>query len=229
VNPTKKFPDPIIDHDYESVYSPSDDTYLLIDYFKAHIDDNYFDDIPIDLIQKLLDMGTGTGIVALFFQLIKKIIPNFKPKIYASDILKEAVIRAKINEKLNGFENEIEFIQSDLFSCFPEILKHAFDVIIFNPPYLPSSNLIHEHENKARIDYSWDGGTRGNDLSLRFLDEAKNYINLHPKSRVYYISSSRVNLNKMLESIKAKGYQHETLEKKHVFFEDLYLNRLKMK
>ena len=30
----KIFPDPIIDYDFENVYRPADDTYLVIDYFK---------------------------------------------------------------------------------------------------------------------------------------------------------------------------------------------------
>ena len=36
-------PDPIINYDFEKVYTPSDDSYLIIDYFKKNINYNYFD------------------------------------------------------------------------------------------------------------------------------------------------------------------------------------------
>ena len=128
----KVFPDPIIEYDFQNVYRPSDDTYLLVDYFKYHIDHKTFDGIPLDYIEKILDMGTGTGFIAIFFQLIKKILPKFNPKIYASDILEESIKLAKKNEELNDIKSEIEFITSDLFTSFPHNLQHSFDIIIFN-------------------------------------------------------------------------------------------------
>jgi len=156
VSKIKAFPDPIVDYDFENVYRPSDDTYLIVDYFKYHVDSNFFDGIALEKIRKILDMGTGTGYIALSFQIIKTIIPKFNPKIYASDILEEAIVLSKHNERLNKFEGEIEFVKSDLFKAFPIALKHSFDVIIFNPPYLPSSNIIQKQKFMKKIDYSWE-------------------------------------------------------------------------
>ncbi|GAG82000.1 unnamed protein product, partial [marine sediment metagenome] len=62
------YPDPIIFYTYKGVYPPSDDSYLIIDYFKKEVDENFFDGLPINSIKNTLDMGTGTGIIALFFQ-----------------------------------------------------------------------------------------------------------------------------------------------------------------
>ena len=59
-------PDPIIQCDFENVYTPSDDSYLIIDYFKRKINQNYFDGIKLSEIKKILDLGTGTGIIAIF-------------------------------------------------------------------------------------------------------------------------------------------------------------------
>ena len=80
------FPNPNIDCLFEDVYAPSDDSYLIIDYFKDCINENYFDGLDIKNIKNVLDMGTGTGIIALFLQEVKKkyqiSLLEFLPQIY---------------------------------------------------------------------------------------------------------------------------------------------------
>ncbi|MFX1409912.1 MAG: HemK2/MTQ2 family protein methyltransferase [Promethearchaeota archaeon] len=225
----KFLPDPIINCDFENVYYPSDDTFLLIDYFKQNVDENYFDGIKIKDIKNILDLGTGTGIIAIFFQLVKQKISNFNPKIYASDILEEALKCAKLNEKLNKIENEITFLKSDLFKSFPLSLKNTFDVIVFNPPYLPSLNLQIEIERKKSIDYSWNGGKKGYEILLKFIDQVKNFLYLQNRSYIYFISSSRANLHDVINIIKRKGFENKILNKKRIFFEDIILNRLNIR
>ncbi|MCK4380730.1 MAG: methyltransferase [Candidatus Lokiarchaeota archaeon] len=220
-------PDPIIQCDFENVYSPSDDSYLIIDYFKRKINQNSFDGIKLSEIKKILDLGTGTGIIAIFFQLIKMENPNFNPEIYGSDILEDSIKCTKLNEEINKTNNQINLIHSDLFKSFPEKLKHSFDIIIFNPPYLPSSSLIKENLNKQNIDYSWDGGLKGYELLIDFLTSAKIFLNLKKDHAIYCITSSRTNLIELNKLITNLGYKNRIVEKKHIFFEDIILNRFK--
>lgn len=223
---TISFPEPILKYDFENVYTPSDDTFLLIDYFKEHVNEKHFDGINVKDIKNILDLGTGTGIIAIYFQLIKQILVNFNPKIFASDILEEALICAKLNEELNRIKKEITFIKSDLFNSFPFNLKSTFDIIIFNPPYLPSLNKLNEKERKVNIDYSWNGGKKGYEIFLKFIEQAKEFLNSSHKSYIYFINSSRTNLNDFNYILKQKGFENKILNKKHIFFEDIILNRL---
>ena len=219
-------PDPLIECDSKNVYFPSDDTYLLLEYFKNSINDNFFDGINMNEIEYILDIGTGTGIFAIFFQFIKSIIKNFNPRIVASDILDSAITCAKKNEILNNFHDEIIFIQSDLFEAFPEYLKASFNIIIFNPPYLPSSTLINKNKNKMTIDFSWDGGIGGSKLLLDFFKEARDFLNLKAHY-IYFLSSSRTNLDELDKYIRDLGFKNEIVGRKHIFFEDIILNRVK--
>ncbi len=219
------FPDPIINCDNKNVYPPSDDTYLLLDYFKSHINSTYFDGIKITKIKNVLDLGTGTGIFAIFFQLIKNKFQNFNPKIYASDILEESIKCAELNQIENGIGHEIFFINSNLFKSFPSYLKASFNIIIFNPPYLPSAQFI-KKEDKEIIDYSWDGGNKGYETLINFLKRAVSYLNLKNEHYIYCITSSRTNLKSLNKEIINLGYENEIVGEKHIFFEDLYLNRL---
>jgi methylase of polypeptide subunit release factors len=180
------FPDPIIECDFDNVYFPSDDTYLILDYFKSHIDSAYFDGIKISKIENILDLGTGTGVIAILFQLIKMKCPNFHPKIYASDILEEAIKCAELNQKLNGINHRLIFLHSNLFNSFPKNLKNTFNIIIFNPPYLPSSQLI-KAEKKKNIDYSWNGGIEGFEVLINCLKGAISFLFFKFEQKALYL------------------------------------------
>ncbi|MHA2400743.1 MAG: HemK2/MTQ2 family protein methyltransferase [Promethearchaeota archaeon] len=222
----ENLPDPLIKCPNKEVYSPSEDSFLLIDYFKKNIDEISFDGINLRNIENILDMGTGTGIIAIYLQLLKSINPSFKSRIIASDIMEESIKCAKINEELNNINEEITFVHSDLFKSFPKNLKSSINIIIFNPPYLPSSKLMKSVESKWNVDYSWDGGEKGFETSLRFLEDAKMFLNLEEDHYIYIINSSRTDSVEFEKSIQNLDYNCEIVKKKHYFFEDIVLNRL---
>jgi len=217
-------PDPLIECDFENVYYPSEDSFLFLDHFRKSIKPTNFDGIDLQEVDAVLDMGTGTGIIAIFFQMLKSINKRFNPRIYASDILKESILCAKKNETRNNFTSQITFYQSDLFTNFPSNLKTSFNIITFNPPYLPSSEFI---KHRKKIDYSWNGGLFGFELLLRFLKEAKLYLNLKKEHYIYYVSSSKTDLDILNKEIMKLGYRNEMLRKTHFFFEDICLHRLR--
>lgn len=72
----------------------------------------------------VLDMGTGTGVQAVFAS-------GKAAKVLAVDINPAAVKCARLNAKLSGLEGKIKAVRSDLFSN----VREKFDLIIFNPPF----------------------------------------------------------------------------------------------
>ena len=220
------FPDPIISYTFKGVYPPSDDTYLILDYFKKNINENFFDGLPFSAIRKILDMGTGTGIIALFFQEIKKYLSKFTAKVYASDISDAAIRCATLNERTNNYKDNITFIKSNLFRKFLPNLKHSFDIIVFNPPYLPSISYKEKNIIRKRSDSNWDGGKRGFEVFLEFIHQVKDFLNSEQKYYIYYISSSSTDLSQLNDELETRGFQNRVLNKRHIFFEDIILNRL---
>ena len=220
------FPDPIFPYTLKGVYPPSDDTYLIIDYFKKNINENFFDGLPLEPIRKILDMGTGTGIIALFLLELKKNFSKFTSNIYASDISDAAIRCATLNERANNYKNNINFIKSDLFGNFPSNLQHSFDIIVFNPPYLPSISYKEKDIIRSRSDSNWEGGEQGIEVFLEFIRQVKKFLNPEQKYYIYYISSSTADLNQLNEELETRGFLNSILAKKHMFFEDIMLNRL---
>jgi release factor glutamine methyltransferase len=103
--------------------------------------------------KKILDVGTGTGCIAL---MLKKLYPE--STVDACDISLEALDLAKENSEINNLE--INLFQSDLLSDIEEV---DYDIIVANLPYIPTENLS-SLESEV-VDYeplvALDGGVDG--------------------------------------------------------------------
>jgi len=75
---------------------------------------------------EVLDMGTGSGVCAVF-------AARHARRVVAVDINPAAVHCAGINARLNDLEHRIEVRQGDLFA---PVAGERFDLIVFNPPFL---------------------------------------------------------------------------------------------
>ncbi len=131
-----------------SVLVPRQDTETLILEAKRRINGRSL---------RVLDLCTGSGCIAL---LVKKLCPQCH--VVASDISPSALEVAKMNADVMGLE--VEFVQSDLFAN----LTGKFDLVLSNPPYIPSdfiATLEPEIAHEPRL--ALDGGADGNDVYRR--------------------------------------------------------------
>jgi len=99
----------------ESVYPPSEDSFLLAEAIEA------------EKGCSVLDMGTGSGIQGINAALLGA------KTIVCTDLNKEALKNAEENAKSLGLKG-FEFRQGNLFEAAK---GEKFDLIIFNPPYVP--------------------------------------------------------------------------------------------
>ncbi len=75
---------------------------------------------------EVLDMGTGSGICAVF-------AAKHARRVVAVDINLAAVRCAGINALLNHVEHKIDLRHGDLFA---PVLEERFDLVLFNPPFV---------------------------------------------------------------------------------------------
>ncbi|MCC3307170.1 peptide chain release factor N(5)-glutamine methyltransferase [Psychrobacter sanguinis] len=93
---------------------------------------------PIVAPYQLLDLGTGSGCIAISLAHELATIYPKQWQVTALDFSTEALAVAKRNAQLNRVSN-IEFLHSDWFSVFQDSEdtdKPLFDVIVSNPPYI---------------------------------------------------------------------------------------------
>ena len=88
----------------------------------------------------ILDLGTGSGNIAIA---LAKFIPQ--AQVISVDLSAEALEIAKANARQHKVENRVKFIQGDIllnsFPHFPPPGEECFDLIISNPPYIPTNQL----------------------------------------------------------------------------------------
>lgn len=121
---------------------------------------------------RVLDLCTGSGALAIA---IKKETEKAGKQVCVegADISADALLLAQENAKSNGAE--IAFIQSDLF----DNIEGTFDVIVSNPPYIPTSDLatlqreVRDFEPRLAL----DGGEDGLDFYRRIASAAHGRMN----------------------------------------------------
>ena len=117
----------------------------------------------------LADIGTGSGAVAIS---ILKFIENMTAE--DVDISGEAIAIAKFNAKKLGVTDRINFTVGDLFAPLEGM---TFNVIVSNPPYIPTgdlANLQEEVKNEPQI--ALNGGEDGLDFYRRIITDAPDFL-----------------------------------------------------
>jgi len=198
------------------IYPPAEDSYLMSEILKR--------EIPFLLDEnpnlKVLEMGAGSGInLGTLFKL---------------GVKKENIFSIDINPKAVAHCSSLGFhcLQSDLFEFFhnmrfpseaqKEIAQpqregrlregnHGcprFDIIIFNPPYLPEDAREPCDSRTATT-----GGKSGCEIINRFLQQAKNHLTHNGK--IFLITSS------LTKEINWKNWKKKELGCEKLFFEEL--------
>ncbi|WP_407423521.1 HemK2/MTQ2 family protein methyltransferase [Methanobrevibacter sp.] len=180
---------------HENVYVPAEDSYLLAE------------NLEIKRGQSVLEIGTGSGIVAMYAS-------KLTDKVTATDINFDAITLAESNFKENNIDN-IELLFGNLFE---PVKNRKFDVILFNTPYLPTEEgeVIDD-----TINYAFDGGLNGRKVIDRFINEVSNYLN--DKGIVQMIQSSLSNNDRTLDMFDSRGFVAEIAKSESFFFEEIVL------
>ena len=179
----------------DNVYVPAEDSYLLAD------------NLEIKQGQNVLEIGTGSGIVAMYAS-------RLTDNITVTDINFDACELARKNFEDNNIEN-IEILFGNLFE---PVENRKFDVILFNTPYLPTEE---DEVLDNTINYAFDGGLNGRKVIDMFLNEVGNHLN--DGGIVQMIQSSLSGNDETLEKLDSIGFIAEIKASEHFFFEDITL------
>ena len=167
------------------IYFPSEDSYFLSEFVKKYSKG-----------KKVLDMGSGSGIQA------ETAINSKADSVLCADISQESISYLK--------SKRLKAIKSNLFSK----ITGKFDLIIFNPPYLPLDKREDKESRKITT-----GGKKGDEIILRFLKQSQKHLN--KEGLILLLLSSLTPKNRINSTIKDKNLKFNLLDKKNLFMEYL--------
>lgn len=129
-----------------------------------------------ETIDKIIEVGTGSGCLAVTLALETNNIP-----IVATDISFKALGVAKKNARLHKVSNKINFIKGNLLK--PVLLDiSSSTMIIANLPYLKTAELTTALKREPKL--ALDGGTDG----MKYYNELLNQVaNLNIKAKPKYL------------------------------------------
>lgn len=167
------------------MYQPAEDSLLLVSVVEKSVRGKSF-----------LDIGAGSGIQSEFAR------KGGSASVLAVDIDAECVRLLK--------KKEISVVQSDLFSH----VSGVFDVIAFNPPYLPLD--VREDAESQR---ATTGGKRGDEIIVHFLRQAPKH--LAEKGVILLVVSSLTPKKRILALLKKQKMKQKIVASQKLFFEKL--------
>lgn len=152
------------------VLIPRQDTETLVEEVMRYLNDG----------MRILDMCTGSGCILL--SLLKY---SNSCQGVGSDLSKEALEVAR--ENAENLSLDAEFVQSDLF----ENIEGKYEIIISNPPYIPSGEIkelmeeVRDHDPLLAL----DGGEDGLTFYREIIKTAGRY--LYPGGRLFFEIGSK--------------------------------------
>ena len=203
------------------VYEPMEDSFLLAEHVKKY--SNGF----------VLDVGTGSGIQSIAASEKAKLVIGIDTSRYAIKLATESALKQDTKN--------IYFFESNMFDLFKKIQakkqfknnflkeiknkkihdflekKILFDLIIFNPPYLP--------QDKGIDDKSIYGGKKGHETLERFLSKVSEY--LKENGKILIVFSSLTKKEKVDELLQNYCFEFKQVDEKKLFFETLFVYLIK--
>ena len=144
-----------------------------------------------------LDFGTGSGCIAIA---LAHHCPS--ARIEAIDLSPTALALARENAARNGVADRIQFREGNGFAAVPAGTQ--FDLIISNPPYIPSAEIatlqpeVRDFDPKAAL----DGGPDGLDYYRRLASEAPPFLRPTGRLMLEFGDGQALRIQQLLEEQK---------------------------
>lgn len=193
------------------VLIPKPDTELLVELASKVIAEHFL--LNPDSYLNMIDICTGSGCIGIsvFQEAMDLHLDTKKIKLVFTDISEDALNIARHNSKtiLGRDSDNFIFLQGDLLSPVAAASKTEkcpaqFDIIMSNPPYVPSSitdELLSDGRNEPRL--ALDGGKDGLDIIRRLIPEVWKALN---KNGILLIETGEYNAVQTAGLLKEAGF-----------------------
>ena len=145
------------------------------------------------------DLCTGSGCIGISMLVYREDISAM----LLCDISDGALKMAKKNAISNGVSNRCEFLLCDITNDLP---KRKFDMIVSNPPYIPSKDIdMLSDEVKKEPMLALDGGEDGLDIIRFLIGDGLSYLNENGKMLIEFGYDQGNIMDNILATEQAEG------------------------
>lgn len=204
--------DSITTEDERDVYYPDEDTFFMMDALAMCLPD-----ILGTKTKSFLEMGSGSGCVSTAMGLT---FPNLR--LTCADVNPCACDVTRRTLEANELK-DADVVCSNMFSG---LSGKTFDIIVFNPPYVPSEPLavLDSREDRCLLDKALDGGIDGVEVIHTFLREAKTALTRD--GHIFLLCTSMNRVADLAAFARDKGYVAEFVARRRITSEVLYMLHL---
>ncbi|SCV70355.1 BQ2448_1749 [Microbotryum intermedium] len=200
--------------DFESVYEPAEDTFALLDALEA-------DHARLQGSQLCLEIGSGSGVVSTFLGSL--LAPN-SALLLTTDLSLPACLATYETPQLNSLPTPFDVLQTDLYSSLFDRLQRACDVLIFNPPYVPTSyDELEAARREGVLERAWAGGADGMQVTDRLLEIVETLLS--DRGLFYLVTIAQNKPRQIIDGLKKKGLHGEVALERRAGGEHLHILR----
>lgn len=210
------FDTPILSKDinYDHVYDPAEDTFLLMDALESEHNKGKFSSNNTTIS---LEIGSGSGMISSF--IIKHKIFGMNNFHLSSDINQLAVNETTKTINLNDHTSRYDTL---LMSLLSSVKDRSIDYLVFNPPYVPSDEVpVLSAEDKLSV--ALEGGKDGMEITNVLIEQLGSKLTDKGCAYILFCAS-----NKPLEYKEkiSEKYNMDLVEKRKCGWEVLSIYRI---
>jgi release factor glutamine methyltransferase len=244
-------PTPSTNHvSFSTIYEPAEDSYLLLDTLSSPTETAFlsarFNPPQSNSSPLILEVGTGSGVVLAFLTANAGVIfgrrnlltlgtdVNRNACLASAETVRIAVIKGNEdrdagNEGSNqGPGLHLDCLTADLCTT---LRPGSVDVLVFNPPYVPTAELprlpsaaeiadssgIKKEESYGRdsalLSLSYAGGKDGMEITRRLLEDLPRVLSERGVAYILFCAQNKIEDVKMLVGSWGQGWGHEVVGK----------------
>ncbi|KAF4334254.1 methyltransferase [Fusarium beomiforme] len=130
---------------YERVYEPAEDSYLLLDTLSSATETEYLQKAFPDVAPLVVEIGTGSGVVLAFVHAHAQRLFGKREVLTAGVDMNAFACRATVQTVAKAASDNPDTHAVYLGSCMGDLATPwrdgTIDVLIFNPPYVPTPEM----------------------------------------------------------------------------------------
>lgn len=192
---TPHLPKTIFGDDFQRVYEPAEDTFLLLDALEIDLDTLRRD---VDIC---LECGSGSGTIITALSIALNQDQQHRKLMLATDINCHACETTMKCASYHGQRNNVQSVRTSLVEAIADRLEGCVDLIVFNPPYVPTDDG-ESLSISGHLQHSWAGGDKGRTLIDSFLSDCVPRLMRKPNGSAYLVALHQNNIGELRDYLK---------------------------